>query len=343
MAFNLDSIVPKSWKPKQEKPASIESNERPGQNVEEILLVLRHGDRHSTGEKKGALTESGRLQAREVGRSVLGLLGEDPSWHDSDIVVQAFGSQQGPKMHLVEAPGKEAADLGRAAETAHIVSHMLAGDRALATEESLPLNFGTILSPEAEPGFQEIYDAALPADYESLSPEEKVKAANAAHLAGIKHLENQEGPAAAAYRKEAAGAVASVVNDFRERAAGRPANARHLDVLGTHGLMVEFLLKEALIQEDGSVGMKSLDEIGGGFLPAEGWTLKIARDERGREKGLEVVFLGKSALPKEAEGKKFLLDSRKVNELAKFYETLHAPKEEEDGGSAESEVQAKAA
>lgn len=87
--------------------------------------------------------------------------------------------------------------------------------------------------------------------------------------------------------------------------------------------MLEFLLREALVDGDGKSEW-TLDEIGGDFNPSEGFMVKLSTDSNGKEKNITLCFDVDSLVGKVRPQGGFMLKKEKLEELASFYRKLRS-------------------
>jgi hypothetical protein len=283
-----------------ERMHSPESKEF-GENVEIVLKFIRHGER----DLEGNLTEHGRTITKERAQT------SDIKAADFDAV-KAIGSAAGPA---------GSSGMGRSLETADIYAHEIAGDGAFRTRAYSVLNYGTLKS-KIPFDWSVIYAAHLPENFSAMSPEEKVGAAKKAEAAVMDHLVGLHTPEAEAYKREAAGSLAYVIDHYRRMAQRMESGSKVLMPAGTHGGVMEFVLQEALVRtgDDGEKikGFANLAEIGGEFNPSEAFNVDIATDEDGKEKPMKVTFDNKDRPLGE-----FYLDPDTMAELKDEYLKLH--------------------
>jgi len=94
-------------------------------------------------------------------------------------------------------------------------------------------------------------------------------------------------------------------------------NVRLINI--THGPKLEPFLKEALINEDGSRGFESLEEIGGSLNPGESFQFKVETDEQGQRK-VKLLF----------REKEYEVDEKTIEMLADDYRQKIKPKAEKE-------------
>lgn len=279
-----------------------------GRNVHILLKFMRHGER----DPDGLLNDYGRDVTREKAQE------SGIAYEDFDAV-KAEGSPAGPSSD---------SGMARSVETAHIYGHEIAGRDAYNTRVNEALSYES-LANKAPYDHTEIYKANLPANYEDLSDSDKATAAKKAHVAAIKYLTDLNTPEANAYIQECAGALAYVVENYEKMARRLKPESRVLVPAGTHGGVMEFLLKEALVRKDEGgnevVGFQDLKEIGGPFMPSETFNVNISTDESGVEKQLAVSF-DSSERPSDPD---MYLDANRVHELSAYYKELHSKTSEE--------------
>jgi hypothetical protein len=288
-------------------PTGIESIPSPeqkefGRQVEIVLKFIRHGER----TKEGTLTDHGRdITAERARESGLEEAGFD--------AVKAIGSNAGPK---------NPDGMGRSLETADIYGYEIGGDAQFATRAQKALNYQTFVNQEPF-DWLAFYNSNLPENFNELSDEEKVNAAKQAQVATVNHLINLDTPEAKGYRQEAAGSFAYVIDHYAQMAKRLKSESKVLIPAGTHGGVMEFVLREALVRKDRDgkeiIGFSDLDEIGGEFSPSEGYDVDIETDEDGNLGPLKVSFDNKSRPTGD-----FYLDKAKLEELKDFYIKLHS-------------------
>ncbi len=269
-----------------------------GHNVLIDMKIIRHGER----TKEGELTDYGRQVTREKAA---------PNMIEGDAVdmVKPIGSNAGPKNN----------GQGRALETAAIFASEIAGETGVPRAND-QLSYETMKSPTPY-NHVAIYNSFLPTDFNDLDPQKKAEAAKSAQKSVVDHLMSLQTPEAIQYKKEAAGALASLVLHYEEVAKRLRSGSNVNIVAGTHGGTMEFLLQQSLVQENGGerkVGFDNLSAIGGEFHPSESYDVVVGMDESGQEKEIKVTFDD----PQRPQ-KQMWLDREKVKELAEFYEKLH--------------------
>ena len=290
-----------------EMQGQFEKKKERGANVIIDVKFIRHGER----TKENQLTELGRDITRDRAR-------ESGITKESYDAVKAGGSN-------VDA--NQESGMGRAVETAHIYATEVAEGKNLSTRPmqkfSQALNYQNMVTPPPY-NHREIYNSHLPENFDLLSDEENMKAAKVAQTATINYVLSLTGPEAEAWRKEAAGGYAYVLDHYIRQTKKLKSGLRVLRPEGSHGGTMEFLLKEALVREDRdgnkTLGFSSLDEIGGDIDPSESYTVRVATNEKSDLKELMVTFDDHPNRPKR---EKMYLDIDKVRELADFYKGLH--------------------
>ena len=277
-----------------------------GANVTIDVKFIRHGERTTDGE----LTDYGRDVTKQRAQES-GIAGDD------NDAAKAGGSNADPSART---------QMGRSVETAHIYAQEIAGEDAYATRPqqrfSQSLNYENIVS--ARPyDHRAVYNANLPENFKELSDAEKVVAAKKAQTETLNYVMKLDTPEAKQWKKEAAGAYAAVVEHYLRQAEKLKSGSRVLRPEGSHGGMMEWLLKEALVRKDVSgttkVGFQTLEEIGGDFDPSEAYTVHVATDAQGEPQTLTVTFDNKNRPATET----MHLDIDKVKELTAFYRELH--------------------
>jgi hypothetical protein len=276
-----------------------------GNNVEIILKFMRHGER----TPEGLLTDYGREVTKERARGS-GIQGADFD------AVKAIGSDAG---------AKGPSGLGRSLETAQIVALEIAGDEAFKTRASDILNPLTMVH-QVPFDWDKMYKSNLPENFSELSDQEKAMAAKKAQTAIVNYLVQLNTPEAEAYKREAAGAFAHIIEHYRKMAKKLDADSKVLMPAGTHGGVMEFILQQAGVRKDEEgkeiKGFTDLKEIGGEFNPSDAFNVDVATDEAGENKPLVVSFDNKNR-PQAP----MYLDENLVRELAQEYESLHASKD----------------
>jgi hypothetical protein len=273
-----------------------------GKNVEIMLKFIRHGER----SKDGKLTDYGRSVTAERARQ------SEFKKEDFDAV-KAIGSNAGSKNEK---------GMARSLESADIYAHEIAGDEQFVTRSQKILNYENFVSKEPF-DWAEVYNSNLPADFETLSDDEKAAAGKKAQTATVNHLITLDTPEAQAMRQEAAGSFAFLIDHYMKMAKKLKSESKVLIPAGTHGGVMEFVLQQALVRkdEDGKevVGFKDIADIGGEFSPSEGYNVDIATDEEGKPTDLKVSF--------DNENRPALrdahLDVAKLEELKDLYAKLH--------------------
>lgn len=287
-----------------EQMPSQENLPEKGANVRLVLKIIRHGER----TKKGELTDYGREVTRKKAKES-GIKGEDFD------AVKAYGSPAGPKGPT---------GMQRSLETAHLYAGEIAGEQARVTRKRDILSYES-LKTKSPYDHRKIYNANLPNNFEQLTDEEKVEAAKAAQSATTNHLFSLDSEEATTFKKETAGAFASLILKDQRIAGRLNSGSEVLMLAGTHGPQPEILLQEALTRKgaDGQEvkGFKDIGEIGGPLNPSEAFDVEIITDEKGEPGRLRVTFDS----PERPKGEMFL-DRKKVEELAVFYESLHEKK-----------------
>lgn len=128
------------------------------------------------------------------------------------------------------------------------------------------------------------------------------------------------------WSKENAGALAYPIEHMADLTGRLYSGSKILIPAGSHGGVIEYILKEALIWEDSEgnthEGFKYSEEIGGEFDPGEGYSVNIKRDEKGDLEPLTVTFRD----PKRSHVKNPRFELPKIRELSAFYKTLHNKK-----------------
>jgi len=282
----------------QEKSPEIKDR---GKNVVIVLKILRHGER----TKEGELTDYGR----EVTRKRAQLSGLQA---DQFSAVKAIGSRADAE------PGK----MGRSLETADIFAAEVDPQRRFTSREMSPLSHKALIT---KPPYdhKEIYNSNLPGNFEELPDEEKATAAKKAQAATVEHLHSLNNPEAKKFKKEMAGALATVILSRVRMSSSLKSGYKALMPAGTHGPIPEFLLKEALVRkfEDGEEikGFEDTDEIGGPINPSESIEVLIRRDKNGELQKIQVKFDD----PERPRAKEMYLDLKTLVELKAFYKKLH--------------------
>lgn len=280
----------------------LESSAEQGRNVEIVLKFIRHGER----DKEGKLTDFGREVTRQRAKE------SDFKKGDFDAV-KAIGSTGGPK----GPTGQQ-----RALETAHIYANEIAGDDAFRTKQEKVLSYETLKNPMPYDHI-EIYNANLPADFDTLSEVEKVAAAKKAQTAVVNHIVSLKNPEAIAYKREAAGSFAYIIDHYQHMAPRLKSDSRVLIPAGSHGGLMEHLLQQTLIWHDETgqqrTGFSSLQELGGDFDPSEAFNVEIATDNQGNPGQLRVSFDD----PKRPQDQDMHLDSERLQQLRDYYVELH--------------------
>src|SRR3989344_942740 len=204
-----------------------------GRNVEVIVKIMRHGERNVTGELTDYGREITRQRAEESGLAERGF-----------DAVKAYGSDAGPR---------NSAKMGRSRETADIYAKEIANDGALKSRPREVFSYEKLVNPVPF-DYEPIYKAALPGNYDQLSPEEKAKANKRAQIVVVDHLMRLNNPEAENYRREVAGAFSKFILHKERMATKLKDGSRVLMPSGTHGGMIEPFLHQTLVRrmEDGS-------------------------------------------------------------------------------------------
>lgn len=284
------------------EPVTNPEEKKSGRNVTITLRLMRHGER----DKDGNLTDLGRGITRQVA-------GEDAADSPAYDAVKAIGSPSGPRDETSQMP--------RSQETAHIYKETL-GDTGHITRENdlLGLDFIKSKSPY---NHKQVYNSALPPNFEELPDPEKIKVAKTAQTTAVNHLLSIHTPEAQAYKQEVAGAYAKTILHYERMARKLNSGSNVLHPAGTHGGTMELILEQALVRkgENGQadkMGFETLDEIGGDIDPSDYFDITIATDEEGNLKPLTVKF-HQATRP---QGEMYL-DQAKVDELAQFFDEIH--------------------
>lgn len=285
-------------------PEEEPSTER-GENIRIVLKFIRHGERTKAGE----LTDYGREVTRQRAR-------ESKITREDFDAVKAIGSPAGPK----SGSGME-----RSLETAHMYGKEIAGDEAFTTRRRQILSYETLKHPPPY-NHVEFYNAQLPENFETLPDEEKVAVAKKAQTAVVNHFLSLKSPEAEAYKREIAGAFATVVDHYQRLATRLNGGSRVLIPAGTHGGMLEPFLQETLVRQDEHgqerVGFERIEEIGGEFDPSEAFAVEIATDREGTLQPLKVTFDN----PDRPQDVPMHLDAVRLGELRDYYLALHGLK-----------------
>jgi hypothetical protein len=271
-----------------------------GRDVDILVKFIRHGDR----SKENYLTDFGRETTRQRA--------EESGHRAEDFgAVKAIGSTVGPYNETGQ---------GRALETADIYTHEIAGDEAFQTRQTEVLSYETMVSPVPY-NHREIYNANLPENFDSLSPEDKAAAGVKAQEAVVRHVLSLEGEQADTYKKEWAGSFAYTIEHYMKVAHRLKPHSRVMIVAGGHG-NGELLLQQALIRRDEQGeeirGFTDLEEIGGQINTSEAFTAEVATDESGKDKAIKLTFDNPDRPATE-----MYLDRQVVQGLADFYKQLH--------------------
>jgi hypothetical protein len=279
----------------------IRSKER-GESVEVVLMFMRHGER----DREGNLKDAGREETRQQAEA------SQIDLNDFDAI-KPIGSNAGPKSDL---------RMGRALETVHIYSNELAGDEAFRTKSQKELNYETFINPVPY-NQNEIYKQNLPADFEELDDPNTVIAAKAAQNAVLNYVINLDTPEAIAYKKEVAGAHATVIEHYKALANRLNPDSKVLIPAGTHGGLMELLLQQALVRTSDTgekvLGFENANDIGGQFNPSESFNVDIKTNDQGEYEPLKVTFNN----PSRPQGEMYL-DDGIIKELAEYYKQLHS-------------------
>lgn len=280
-----------------------------GKDVLIMLKIMRHGEREGN-----YLVDTGRAVTRQRA--------QESGLQKGDFdAVKAIGSPVHPNPDHPK-------QFGRALETADIYADEIAGEEKYVTRAQQVLNFEHLKTPSPY-NHQAVYKAALPPNFDQLSPEEKVIASKHAQTVTTEHIFSLQTPEAKKYKQEIAGAFAFLIDHYRKVGKRLYAHSRVLLPAGTHSPMPEFLfLQEALVRRntDGTEtrGFQTGAEFGGAFDPSEAMTINIATDDNREEQPLRVTF-DNPERPQE----EMYLDPAKLKELKDFYLALHRDQESE--------------
>jgi len=274
-----------------------------GKNTEIVLRIMRHGDR----DLNGRLTNYGKETTKKKTDA-------SSDKYKDFFAVKPIGSEA----------GKRSGFGARALETAEIFAHGIDPDTIYNTRAENTLSYETLIN-KVPYNHVEIYNANLPENHNELSDDKKAEAAKIAQKAVLNHSMSLETPDVMAYKKESAGAFAYLIKHYMDVAKRIKENSKVLIPAGTHGGIMEMLLKYALVQENNGekrIGFSNINDIGGEFSPSDGYDVDIKTDEYGKIKKLLVNFDTDRPVAKGS-----YLDSGIVDELASYYESLHFKKE----------------
>ncbi len=282
---------------------SIEMIKKPeGADVIIDLKLIRHG------EKDGKfLNDLGREQTKKAAN-------KSRINNEEYDAVKAIGSQADPNP-VVEK------NMGRALETADIYAKEIAGDKKFNTRANKILNYENIVSPKPYDHVA-VYNSFLPENFKDLSPEEKAQASKVAQAKILEYMVLLDTPEAENYKREMAGSFAYLIDHYQQMAARLKSNSKVLIPAGTHGGMMEFILRYALVRKNNNeqvVGFKDFKEIGGEFNPSETFNIRIRTDQNGKKLPLVVTFDN----PNRQQNGEMYLDQNKIDELKRFYLSLH--------------------
>ncbi len=272
-----------------------------GRNVEVVLKFMRHGERTLQGE------------LLDYGREVTAKRAEESGIKKGDYdAVKPSGSNVGPK---------NPEGMGRSLETAHIYGEQVAGEDVFNTVSEPVMNYETLKSKRPF-NHTEIYNSNLPANFNSLSDEEKSKAAKIAQRATINEYFSDKYPDAKGFGDEVAGSFAYLLSRGERMTKYLDNGSKVLKPIGTHGGTMEFLLQRAMLRKDEGgqsiLGFKDISEIGGEFDPSEAYNVVIKTDDEGQIGGLKVTFDNPERPPIEIE-----LDRSIVEKLKDYYLSIH--------------------
>lgn len=274
-----------------------------GADVVIDLKIIRHGERDGK-----FLNDLGRERTKENAVNS----GIDKDEYDA---VKAIGSNADPNL-VVEK------NMGRALETADIYAKEIAGDEKFNTRANKILNYENIVSPKPY-NHVAVYNSFLPGNFKDLSPEEKAQASKIAQAKTLEHVVSLDTPEAENYKREMAGSYAYLIDHYQKMTARLKSDSKVLIPAGTHGGMMEFILRYALVRKNDNgeklVGFKDFKEIGGEFNPSEAFNIRIRTDQNGGKLPLIVTFDNQN---RQQDGEMYL-DQDKVDELKRFYLSLH--------------------
>lgn len=288
----------------EEAAGKVENVPEKGKNVHMTLKFIRHGLRSPSGE----LTDYGKEITRQKVQE---------SKHNIERfnVVGAMGSDSGP----IGPTGMQ-----RSLETAHIYAEEIDADKRLQTRGTPILGYDTQINPIPF-DWDKFYNDKLPANFSTLSDEEKNKASKVAQAAVLNHFMSLQTPEAINCRKEIAGSFARVIDHYTRTIKGVKSGTKALLPQGTHGGRMEPFLKEALVRRtpygEEIRGFEKIEEIGGEFDSSESFNVEVATDEKGDLQKLKVTFDNKNRPQDE-----MYLDTEKLQKLKNFYTGLHNKK-----------------
>jgi hypothetical protein len=275
-----------------------------GRDVALALWFIRHGDK----DKEGFLTEEGRARAREVAKRASS---QDPTVYDQ---FWGIGSDAG---------NKNDGRMPRARETAQIFLAQFSGIKGHPVAMNPQLSYKSILTPDPF-DYEGMLAELLPKDIAEMPLETQVAERQKADTLVINYwLSN---PKTRPYMRELAGGFAKVIENQETIVPGLMSGTRALVPAGTHSVMLESLLTEAMFVENQQgqtvhYAPRSLDIIGGAFKTAEGYKVKLATDEEGRNMPLEVRFDSPDRNPLK-DGRTYL-DRAVLRALRQEYDALH--------------------
>lgn len=283
-----------------------------GRNVHITLKFIRHGLRNPSGE----LTDYGKEITRQKAR-------ESKSEKKRFNVVGAMGSDSGP----IGPTGMQ-----RSLETAHIYAEEIESDKRLQTRGTPILGYDTQINPIPF-DWDKFYNDKLPANFATLSDEEKNKASKAAQAAALNHFMSLQTPEAINCRKEIAGSFARVIDHYVNSIKGVKSGTKALLPQGTHGGRMEPFLQEVLVRRlsNGQEihSFEKVEEIGGEFDSSEAFNVEVATDRDGNLQKLKVTFDNKERVKRMEDEKpieEMFLDIKKLQDLKDFYRSLHSKK-----------------
>ncbi|EKE15803.1 MAG: hypothetical protein ACD_11C00103G0005 [uncultured bacterium] len=289
-----------------------------GANIELVLHILRHGDRNLDG----SLEDYGRSRTKENAKN-------SPLLDESFDIVKAFGSAAGPK---VEVPGDNLM-MQRSLETAHIFGKELAGDKLYKTRPKWILNYENLIldTPfdylKIHENFANEYISNIlkykNKTFNDLSDNDKKRVSEYADAKSVSYLMELDTEEARDSRREIAGSFAVLIKHYVKMIQEKlKSDQKLLFPLGSHTGMIEPFLAETVIWKNKNgeeIHGATFEEIGGNFVPSEGFDVVLKTNQDRKLESVRLRFDNQERL-----GGEIFLNMRKIDELAEFYQNLHA-------------------
>jgi hypothetical protein len=303
---------------------SIRESEKLGGNIIIDLTFQRHGIRDGM-----FLTDDGRLitesYAKADGKKVV----NDPTQENEYHAAKAIGSPADTPPQSEFNPDPK----GRALETANITANVIAGDRAGDWIPRLEqrLNYENIaITPPYD--HTSVYNAGLVRALEKrrketlsdCSAEEKAQITQEVQVEVVSHIDSLHTPEATAFKREAAGMLADIVEHYSDMATLLKNDSRVAYTAGTHGPTLEYLFQQAAVWEDNNgqerIGYESIEDYGGAFDSSEAYTVRIQTDKDKKLKELTLIFANPHGNRPQGS---IYLDLAMVHKLAADYKKVY--------------------